>query len=157
VERVNRIIERLTLVGEIQRGRPTAAAGRKSRTAVTIDLSDERSVRSSLLSIGRKAGSDGLLSLEQDFDKIGDGFLRRGLQLVIDGTDPSLVERILRSELESYRQEQSTRIREATVRKERELAVELTKRRMVLDGVLSIQAGDHPSMLALRIDSHLPG
>jgi chemotaxis protein MotA len=47
------------------------------------------------------ARRDGLLALETVSREAPDPFLRRGLQLTIDGTDPELIERILRIEIES--------------------------------------------------------
>jgi chemotaxis protein MotA len=47
------------------------------------------------------ARRDGVLALETVARENPDPFLRRGLQLTIDGTDPDIIERILRIEIES--------------------------------------------------------
>jgi len=47
------------------------------------------------------ARRDGVLALESVARDAPDPFLRRGLQLTIDGTDPEIIERILRIEIES--------------------------------------------------------
>jgi chemotaxis protein MotA len=47
------------------------------------------------------ARRDGVLALETVAREAPDAFLRRGLQLTIDGTDPEIIERILRIEIES--------------------------------------------------------
>lgn len=47
------------------------------------------------------ARRDGVLALEQVSREAPDPFLRRGLQLTIDGTDPELIERIMRIEMEA--------------------------------------------------------
>ena len=47
------------------------------------------------------ARRDGVLALETVAREAPDAFLRRGLQLTIDGTDPEIIERILRIEVES--------------------------------------------------------
>lgn len=47
------------------------------------------------------ARRDGVLALESVAREAPDPFLRRGLQLTIDGTDPDLIERILRIEIEA--------------------------------------------------------
>jgi chemotaxis protein MotA len=47
------------------------------------------------------ARRDGVLALESVAREAPDPFLRRGLQLTIDGTDPDIIERILRIEIES--------------------------------------------------------
>jgi len=53
-----------------------------------------------LVSFSEKARREGLLSLEDDLDELEDLFLRKGIQLVVDGTDPELVRRILETELD---------------------------------------------------------
>ena len=47
------------------------------------------------------ARRDGVLALEQASREAPDPFLRRGLQLTIDGTDPEMIERIMRIEIEA--------------------------------------------------------
>src|SRR5688572_8925411 len=47
------------------------------------------------------ARRDGVLALEAVAREAADPFLRRGLQLTIDGTDPEIIERILRIEIEA--------------------------------------------------------
>ncbi len=47
------------------------------------------------------ARRDGVLALETVAREAPDPFLRRGLQLTIDGTDPEIIERILRIEVEA--------------------------------------------------------
>ena len=42
-----------------------------------------------------KARREGLLALEEDAKKVHDPFMRRGLQLVVDGVDPAQVRQIL--------------------------------------------------------------
>lgn len=54
-----------------------------------------------LVSFSEKARREGLLSLEDDLEELDDEFLKKGLQLVVDGTDPELVRRIMESELEA--------------------------------------------------------
>jgi chemotaxis protein MotA len=47
------------------------------------------------------ARRDGVLALESVSREAPDPFLRRGLQLTIDGTDPEIIERIMRIEIDS--------------------------------------------------------
>ena len=53
-----------------------------------------------LVSFSEKARREGLLALEDDLDELDDEFLKKGIQLVVDGTDPELVRRIMETELE---------------------------------------------------------
>jgi len=55
-----------------------------------------------LVEIADKARREGLLSLESQLEEIENQFMRRGLQLVIDGTDPELTRNMLEMEIESF-------------------------------------------------------
>ena len=54
-----------------------------------------------LVGFAEKARRDGLLALDDELGKVEDEFLRRGMQLVVDGTDPDMVAEVLDSEVES--------------------------------------------------------
>ena len=47
------------------------------------------------------ARKDGLLSLEQELNNIDNKFLRRGLRMAIDGTDPDFISEVLESEIDA--------------------------------------------------------
>lgn len=53
-----------------------------------------------LVSFSEKARREGLLALEDDLDELPDEFLKKGIQLVVDGTDPEMVKRIMETEIE---------------------------------------------------------
>ncbi|AGB40636.1 flagellar motor component [Halobacteroides halobius DSM 5150] len=53
-----------------------------------------------LVSFAEKARREGLLALEEESNQIDDEFLKKGIQLVVDGTDPELVKSILKTELD---------------------------------------------------------
>ena len=55
---------------------------------------------STLVGFSEKARREGLLVLEDDAKNVDDEFLRKGVQLVVDGTDPELVRDILETEVE---------------------------------------------------------
>jgi chemotaxis protein MotA len=54
-----------------------------------------------MVSYAETARRDGVLALETVAREAPDPFLRRGLQLTIDGTDPEVIERIMRIEVEA--------------------------------------------------------
>lgn len=58
-----------------------------------------------LVGFAEKARREGLLVLEDDLRNTDDEFMRRGVQLVVDGTDPELVKDILRTEVDSLHEE----------------------------------------------------
>lgn len=49
--------------------------------------------------ISKKARREGLLSLEEDIEKIQDGFLKKGLQMVVDGLEADTIREILELEI----------------------------------------------------------
>jgi len=53
-----------------------------------------------LVQFSEKTRREGLLSLEDDINSLDDAFLKKGLQLVVDGTDPELVRTILEIDIE---------------------------------------------------------
>jgi len=72
-------------------------------TLFRIAFSDEKHDVAKLISImvgfAEKARREGLLALEEDLSTIEDKFLKKGMQLVIDGTDAELVRSIMETEL----------------------------------------------------------
>lgn len=52
-----------------------------------------------IVQLAEKARREGLLALEEDAGQIDDPFLQKGMQLVIDGTDPELVRQVLEIDL----------------------------------------------------------
>lgn len=63
---------------------------------------DYLSVLETLVETADKARREGLLSLESQLAEIDNPFLSRGLQLVIDGTDPELTRNMLEMEIEAH-------------------------------------------------------
>ncbi len=61
---------------------------------------DLRSRVDLLVSIAEQARREGLLALDAQLAEIDDEFTRKGLQLVVDGTDPELVREILEAEID---------------------------------------------------------
>lgn len=52
-----------------------------------------------IIELANVARKEGLLSLEEFGDKLDDEFLKKGINLIVDGTDPELVRSILETEL----------------------------------------------------------
>ncbi len=57
-----------------------------------------------LVSLAEKARKDGLLALEGELANVDDDFMKTGLQLVVDGTEPELVREVLESEIDGMEQ-----------------------------------------------------
>ncbi|MCB2217643.1 hypothetical protein [Desulfofustis glycolicus] len=81
-----------------------------------------------LKELGQIAQKNGLLALESELPDIEDRFLRLGLQLIIDRTEPNNVKDILDSDI--YYNESNGR--------------ELMSKIIIREGLLRIQAGDTP-------------
>lgn len=60
---------------------------------------DSNGVIKLLVQFAEKARREGLLALEQEVMEVDDQFLQKGIQLVVDGTDPELVRNILETKL----------------------------------------------------------
>jgi chemotaxis protein MotA len=54
-----------------------------------------------LVGFAEMARKDGLLALESEVEGVQDAFTRKGLQLVVDGTDPDVLREILEGEIEA--------------------------------------------------------
>ncbi len=68
--------------------------GAKHNSAETVEL---------FVTMAEKARREGLLALESDVEKIHDEFTRKGVQLMIDGTDPELLRQIMEIDAESMK------------------------------------------------------
>lgn len=60
---------------------------------------DGAAVSAQLVQFADRARRDGLLALEEEAKDIEDEFLRKGLQMAIDGTDPEVVRTVLETEI----------------------------------------------------------
>lgn len=65
----------------------------------TIPLNEEETIKS-IIELSNVARKEGLLALEEASNGIDDDFLKKGVLLIVDGTDPELVRNILETELD---------------------------------------------------------
>lgn len=73
--------------------------GRVLKRAFINESPDLIGLVQTLVSFAEKARREGLLALEDDTSELDDEFLRKSIQLVVDGTDPELVKGILDTEI----------------------------------------------------------
>jgi len=66
-----------------------------------VPKSDLPGLITTLVSFSEKARREGLLALEDDISELPVEFLRKGIQLVVDGTDPELVRNIMETEIDN--------------------------------------------------------
>lgn len=78
--------------------RDVKEAGRSLRYVFVDDLPPASQVLDALGRLAVKARKDGILSLEDEIDRLTDPFLRRGLRLAVDGTNPTTLRSMLEAE-----------------------------------------------------------
>jgi chemotaxis protein MotA len=74
------------------------------RSLHTVFFDDDSPIEETISTLTRfavKARKDGIMSLEDDVERLDDGFLRRGLGLAVDGTNPNTLRAMLEAETAS--------------------------------------------------------
>ena len=79
-----------------------------AKTAFIEPVYHEREVITTLVSFAEKARREGLLALENEAAALDDDFMRKGIQLVIDGRDTEIIRKILETEV-SLQQEKGAK------------------------------------------------
>jgi chemotaxis protein MotA len=75
-----------------------------TRNALFTRRRDLDGMIKTLVSTAEKARREGLIVLEQDISRIDNDFMKKGLRLIVDGTDPDTVVSILTRELTAIEQ-----------------------------------------------------
>jgi chemotaxis protein MotA len=70
------------------------------KTVISAEPPDVQGRVTLLVSLAEQARREGLLALDAQIAEIDDEFTKKGLQLVVDGTDPELVRAILEAEID---------------------------------------------------------
>jgi len=70
------------------------------KKAFTGEKYDLNGIVEQMVGFAERARREGLLALEDEIAEVDDAFTRKGLQLVVDGTDPELVREILENEID---------------------------------------------------------
>ena len=73
--------------------------GKIARTVFNNQAGDSAKLILTMLSLSEKARREGLLALEDDVEEMTDEFLKMGIQLVVDGTEPEMVRNIMDVEI----------------------------------------------------------
>ena len=66
---------------------------------IRVPAHEEERIISGLVNFSEKARREGLLALEDDLEEVEDEFMRKGIQLVVDGTDPDIIKSVLYNDL----------------------------------------------------------
>ncbi|MCG2726348.1 MAG: MotA/TolQ/ExbB proton channel family protein [Elusimicrobia bacterium] len=78
--------------------------GKVLKKVLTSKGEDTSKIVSTFVSLTKKAKIDGFLALESDVKNIDNDFLKRGVQLVIDGADHEFIRNMLETELDFIRE-----------------------------------------------------
>ena len=70
------------------------------KKAMSPDKPDLSAQLETLVGFAERARREGLLALDDEVAELDDEFTKKGLQLVVDGTDPELVREILENEID---------------------------------------------------------
>jgi chemotaxis protein MotA len=69
------------------------------KKTVLFSAPEPDAVIAKMVSYAERARREGILALEEDSENESDLFLRKGLRLAVDGTDPQLLEKILNTDM----------------------------------------------------------
>lgn len=85
------------------------------KKALADERSDPDGIIRKMVKYAEMARKEGMLALEEDSENEPDPFLRKGLRLAVDGTDPSLLDKILATDIDQLqsRHQQGRKILEA--------------------------------------------
>jgi chemotaxis protein MotA len=67
--------------------------------ATKITTFDEKGIITKLMGMSEKARREGLLALEEELEDLEDEFMKKGLRLVVDGTDAEIIRALMETEL----------------------------------------------------------
>ena len=173
---------------------------------------DEKGIITKLMAMSEKARREGLLALEEELEDLDDEFMKKGLRLVVDGTDAEIIRSLLETELSQIQERHAGKINSISMwatlapglgmlgtvigligmlknledksalgpnmavalittlygsimanlllipvggKLRSRDAAETKVKEMMIEGILSIQAGDNPRILATKLLSYL--
>jgi chemotaxis protein MotA len=173
---------------------------------------NEQGIITKLMAFSEKARREGLLALEEELEDLDDDFLKKGLRLVVDGTDQEIIRTLLETELNQIQERHAGKIAVVNMwgtlapglgmlgtvigliamlknledksalgpnmavalittlygsmianlfmipwsgKLKTQDATEAKVKEMMIEGILSIQAGDNPRVLATKLLSYL--
>jgi chemotaxis protein MotA len=71
---------------------------------------NEKGIITKLMSMSDKARREGLLALEEELEDLDDEFMKKGLRLVVDGTDAEVVRTLMENELSQVQERHIAKI-----------------------------------------------
>jgi len=89
----------------------TLSLGKYISQAIKVKDWGEEKIISTLVAFSEKARREGLLALEDEVEELQEEFLKKGIQLVVDGTDPEIIKNLLYNELNQIQARHSSVIK----------------------------------------------
>ncbi|MDR3130958.1 MAG: motility protein A [Treponema sp.] len=71
---------------------------------------NERGLITKMMSMSEKARREGLLALEEELEDLDDEFIKKGLRLVVDGTDAEVIRTLMETELSQMQDRHADKI-----------------------------------------------
>jgi chemotaxis protein MotA len=71
---------------------------------------NERGIITKLMAMSEKARREGLLALEEELEDLDDEFMKKGMRLVVDGTDAEIIRNLMENELSQMQERHAGRI-----------------------------------------------
>ena len=142
------------------------------RLAMKVQQAHEAEVIRNIINLSNVARKEGLLALEEAANNIEDDFLKKGIMLIVDGTDPELVRSIMLYNMDDM----------STIGPNMAVALlttlygsllanwlcvpisfklkmnnelEIKMKEVMVEGLLSIQAGENPRVIEEKLKSFL--
>jgi chemotaxis protein MotA len=71
---------------------------------------DEKSLITKLMAMSEKARREGLLALEEELEDLDEEFMKKGMRLVVDGTDAEIIRTLMETELNQMQERHASKI-----------------------------------------------
>jgi chemotaxis protein MotA len=76
-----------------------------------IPVFDEQSIIRKMIAFSEKARREGLLALEDELEDLDDEFMKKGLRLMVDGTDAGLIRELMELELSKMQDRHANKLK----------------------------------------------
>jgi chemotaxis protein MotA len=80
------------------------------KLAFSVPNFNEKGIITKLMSMSEKARREGLLALEEELEDLDDDFIKKGLRLVVDGTDAEVIRTLMETELSQMQERHAGKI-----------------------------------------------
>ena len=71
---------------------------------------NEKGIITKLMTMSEKARREGLLALEEELEDLDDEFMKKGMRLVVDGTDAEIISKLMENELNQLQDRHASKI-----------------------------------------------